>query len=97
MLDCKGAMRPKAGLAREDLLINVSEIKKKKKKRKSPITVLSGAFVVFYLRASKEERRGLLRCYKSGRDLKKDRNQDKKLQKDKERNCRPLCERGIKQ
>lgn len=30
MLDCKGAMRPKAGLAREDLLINVSEIKKKK-------------------------------------------------------------------
>lgn len=36
MLDCKGAMRPKAGLAREDQLINASEIKKKKKKRSHP-------------------------------------------------------------
>ncbi len=26
MLDCEGAMSPKAGLVREELLINVSEI-----------------------------------------------------------------------
>lgn len=35
----------------------------------STIAAFSRGFVALYLSASKEERRGLLKCYKSGRDL----------------------------
>lgn len=104
-----------AGLVREELLINIplspnwrdawkttrNKKKTNKKNNKSFITVFSWDFVALYLSALKEERRGLLRCYKSGGDLQRIESRtwcsQERLQKDKEQNCWPLCERGIKQ
>lgn len=78
MLDCEGAVSPEARLVREELLINVSELPnwkdewkttKRKMINESTTTVFSRDFVALILIASKEERRGLLICYKSGGDL----------------------------